>query len=176
MTDEVHDFSDDPEFNPTEPIEKDHRGSVMGELESWERIIDGLKMAADASRHMARFRFPDKWNTLAQYLDSIRKAVIRDGGFDRPADATDSAQQFGGDGMAWTMASRRIADGLKMAASGADQIALCQRSDLRWVNYAQRLRTLRDTAHKLAMKTSQRVTDQGWRNTGSGLVVPSRLH
>ena len=173
MTDDIE---TDPEFNPIEPIEKDHRGSIMREMESWERIIDGLKMAADGCRHMARFRFADKWNNFAQYLDSLRKAVIRDGGFDRPADATDSVQQFGGEGIPWTLASHRIADGLKMAAIGADQIAVCQRSDARWVTYASKFRLLRDTAHKLAMMTSRRVTDQGWRNTGTGLVVPARLH
>lgn len=176
MTDELIDFDPDPEFDVAEPIEKEKRGTEMRELESWERVIDGLKMAADGARHMARFRFPDKWNTFASYLDSLRKAVIKDGGFDRPADATDSVQQFGGDGLSWAEAGRRIAEGIKMAASGADQIANCQRLDMRWVIYASKFRTLADAGNKLAMLSSPLRTDQGWRNNRSGILVPARLH
>lgn len=176
MTDEFTDFDPDPEFDVAEPIEKEKRGTVMRELESWERVIDGLKMAADGARHMARYVFPDKWNTLASYLDSIKKAVIRDGGFDRPADATVSVQQFGGDGMPMVMACSRVFNGLKMAAAGADQIANCQRLDMRWVLYASKFRTLADVEQKLAIKSMQRVTDYGWQNKTTGLIVPSRLH
>jgi hypothetical protein len=176
MSEEFTNFDPDPEFDVSEPIEKEKRGSVMLELESWERVIDGMKMAADGARHMARYGLADKWNHFASYLDQIRRAVIRDGGFDRPADAKDSVIQYGGEGIPMVAACRRIAEGLKMAAAGADQIANCQRLDMRWVIYAQRFRTLADIEHKLAMKTSQMVTEQGWRNNRTGILIPERLH
>lgn len=177
MTDDLPpEAFDDPEFDVTEPIEKDKRGSLMRELESWERVIDGLKMAADGARHMARYGKPDQCNTFASYLDSIRKAVIKDGGFDRPGDGKDSVVQYGGEGIPLPEACRRVAAGLKMAAAGADQIAQCQRLDVRWVLYAQKFRTLADVEAKLARQITQRVTDHGFRNTKTGLVVPTRLH
>lgn len=175
MTD---DLTDDPEFNPIEPVEKEsgHRGSLMREPESWERLIDGLKMAADGARHMARHASPDSWNNLARYLDAVRKAVIQDGGIDRPSDATESTQQFGGEGQSFSQAQSRIGQGLRMAAAGAEQIGQCQRMDLRWLRYAGQLRKLRDDAHKLAMQGSVLSTDHGWRNKYSGLIIPTRLH
>lgn len=174
MTEEIPTPDDFDE--PSEPIEKDKRGTVMAELESWERIIEGLKMAADGARHMARYGKRDECNRFASYLDQLRRAVIRDGGFDRPADATASVVQFGGEGIPLPQACRRVAEGLKMSAAGADQIAQCQRLDMRWVLYAQRFRTLADIEAKLARQITQRVTDHGFRNTKTGLLVPSRLH
>lgn len=172
MTDEIIDDIDEP----IEDIEVERRGSLMRELESWERIIDGLKMGAEGARHMARFRHADDWNRLASFFDSIRKAVIKDGGFDRSADATDSTQKFGGEGLSWSQAQRRIADGMKMAAAGAEQIAICQRNDIRWVRYASQFRTFADMGHKLAMQSSPLLTEKGWRDMRSGLLVPSRLN
>ena len=179
MTDNATEFeqADDPEFAVSEPIEQgDHRGSVMRELESWERIVDGMKMAADGARHVARHRSPDMWNKLALFLDTLRKAVITDGGFDRPEDAKETSAQWGGEGLSFTLAHRRLMDGLKMAAAGAEQIAQCQRMDLRWMRYAMQIRTMRDQAHKLALSGSPLVTEAGWRSLQSGLVVPARLH
>lgn len=169
------DISTDPEFNPIEPVEAEsgHRGSIMREMESWERLIDGLKMAAEGARHMARRQTPDKWNRLAGYLDSVRKAVIRDGGFDRPTDATESIQQFGGEGLTFSQSQGRIGQGLRMAAAGAEQIAQCQRMDMRWLRYAAQLRKLRDDAHKLAIRGSALSTE--WATNGrTGLLT--RLH
>lgn len=174
MTEEL--LANDPEFEVSEPIEKDKRGTVMAELESWERVIDGLKMASDGARHMARYGKSDECNRFAAYLDQLRRAVIRDGGFDRPSDATASVVQFGGEGIPLPEACRRVVEGLKMAAAGADQIAQCQRLDMRWVLYAQKFRTLADVESKLARQITQRVTDHGFRNTKTGLIIPTRLH
>lgn len=177
MTDEPI-VDEDPEFNPIESVEAEsgHRGTIMRELESYERLIDGLKMASDGARHMARHQAPDSWNKLASFLDSVRKAVIRDGGFDRPADGVESTLQVGSSGQSFTEAQSRIGSGLRMASAGAEQIAQCQRMDLRWLRYATQLRKLRDDAHKLAMQESVLSTDHGWRNHHTGLILPMRLH
>lgn len=144
----------DPEFTPTESIEQDHRGSVMREFESYERIIEGLKKASDGARQMARWKHPDLWNALAQFLDQLRRAVVQTSGFDRPEDGRDSKQAWGGEGLTWSDANTRILTGLKDASAGARQIALGQRLDLRWTRYANSFDTMRDKAHDMALACS----------------------
>ena len=164
------------EAEPVGPIVVDRRGSLMTELESWERVIDGLKLAADGARHIARHRQPDNWNKLAAFLDQLRKAVIKDGGFDRPQDATESKARTGGEALRFTDAHRRMMDGLKRAAAGARQISLGQRMDLRWTRYAEQFDVLRDKAHSLALSASPLVSDVGWRSRQSGLLVRQKLN
>lgn len=177
MTEELPAESfDDPDFNPSEPIEKEKRGTLMRELESWECVIDGLKMASDGCRHIARRYNPDRWNRFAMWLDAVRKAMIRDGGYDQASSRNDSVEQFGGEGIPLIEAQSRVRNGLKKAASGCDQIAHCQRLDFRWLRYAQQLRAFDDNVRRAAMKDSQLATEHGWRNNKTGLLVPARLH
>ena len=157
--------ADTAEFDPaapvTEAVEQDHRGTVMREFESYERIVEGLKIASDGARNMARFKNPDLWNKLAGFLDQLRKAMVKEAGFDRPEDARESQQAFGGN-MSWTTASSRVANGLKDAAGGARQIALGQRMDLRWTQYANRLDEMRDKAHEMALASSPLAVAAKW--------------
>ena len=158
--------ADTAEFDPaapvTEAVEQDHRGSVMREFESYERIVEGLKRASDGARHMARWRSPGLWNALAQFLDQLRRAVVQEAGFDRPQDRKDSVQQFGGDGLTWSDANSRLLTGLRDAESGASQIALGQRMDLRWTRYANQFRSMRDKAHDMALLASPRKVASQW--------------
>lgn len=157
----------DPEAPIAEEVAQEKRGTVMREFESYERIIEGLKLAADGARHIARRRAPDLWNRAAQLFDSLRKAVIKDAGYDRPQDRTDSHEQWGGEGMSFTTAHSRMMDGLRMAVVGAEQIANCQRLDLRWLRYASQIRAMRDKAHQMALAGSPlRVTPQWGGATG----------
>ncbi len=164
----------DPEFTPIENVERDKRGSPMSELESWERVIEGLKLASDGARHMTRHRDRDTWNRLAIYFDSLRKAVIKDGGFDRPSDAALSTEKWGGTGISYSDALGRVMTGLRGASAGAKQISLGQRMDLRWTQYAEQFERLRDKCREIAIQQSPLRTDAGWRT--SGLVVPARMH
>jgi hypothetical protein len=170
------DFDSDPEFAPTEAVEQDKRGIAMSELESWERVIEGLKQAADGARQAARHRHPDLWNQLAEFLDTLRRAVIRDGGFDRPNDSKVTVTQWGGDGMSWGEASRRINEGLKGAAAGARQISLGQRMELKWTAYANAFDTIKKKAHHMAIAGSPLVVESGWTQQASGLLLPGRVH
>ena len=150
--------ADTAEFDPaapvTEAVEQDHRGTMMREFESYERIVEGLKIASDGARHMARWKNPDLWNTVAGLLDQLRRAVVKEAGFDRPADSRDSQQVFGGDGITWSDANTRLQSGLKDASAGARQIAVAQRMDLRWQRYANQFDTLRTNATKWAIRAS----------------------
>jgi hypothetical protein len=151
----------DPQVPVTESIEQDHRGSVMAEFESYERIVEGLKKASDGARNMARFKNPDLWNALAAFLDQLRRAVVQEAGFDRPQDKRESQQVFGGD-MSWSDANSRILTGLKDAGAGARQIALGQRMDLRWTRYANQFDAMRDKAHDMAIACSPLKVAAGW--------------
>jgi hypothetical protein len=103
---------------------------------------------------MARWKSPDLWNALAAFLDQLRRAVVKESGFDRPGDARDSQQVFGGEGLTWSDANSRLSGGLKDAAAGARQIALGQRMDLRWTRYANKFDSMRDKAHAMALAAS----------------------
>ncbi len=153
----------DPNAPVTEDVAQDKRGTLMREFESYERIIEGMKKAADGARHMARFTNPDLWNQLAAFLDQVRRAIIREAGFDRPQDAKDSVQQFGGEGLTWSEAQARITTGLKEAEAGARQIALGQRMDLKWTRYATQIDRMRDKAHQMALNASPLRVASHWR-------------
>ena len=165
------DFGDDTaEFDPaasvTEEVQQDHRGSIMREFESYERIVEGLKLASDGARNMVQFaRDQDKkdaWNKSASFFDQIRRAIVQDSGYNRLVDTQDSKQVFGGEGMTWSTANSRILTGLKDAEAGASQIALGQRLDLRWTRYSNLLRSLRDKAGQLAIQWSPLHVDSQW--------------
>ena len=152
----------DPDAPVTEAVEQDHRGSVMREFESYERIIEGLKTASDGFRNMARFSNPDKWNKLADFSDQVRRAMLQLSGFDRPEDAKPSAQLFGGVGISRSAALSRIRTGLDGAAAGSRQIAQAQRMDLRWQMRANHIDSLRKTATAMAKQEVQRQVASQW--------------
>lgn len=151
------------EFTPAENIEQDHRGSVMFEYESYERVVEGLKLASDGMRNMARFRDADLWNALAEFHDSLRKAIVQLAGLDRGADAKETITQWGGGGISRTEAMTRITKGLKDAAAGANQIAQVQRKDPRWLRYANQFDSMRDKAQRLALAGSPLLVASGFQ-------------
>lgn len=158
--------TDTAEFDPaapvTEAVEQDHRGTVMLEKESYERIIEGMKVASDGARHMARYANPEHWNKYADFLDQVRRAMVQLAGFDRPEDARVSLQLFGGEGISRTEAMSRIRTGLDGAAAGARQIAQAQRMDLRWQLRANHIDNLRHKAHEMALASSPLRVDARW--------------
>jgi hypothetical protein len=147
---------------PAEEVSQDHRGTVMVEFESYERIVEGLKRASDGARNMARWSDPDLWNTIAGFFDQLRRAIVQLSGYNRLQDAKDSAQAFGGEGLSRSDAQSRILTGLRDAEGGASQIAQAQRMDLRWHYYATQFRSLRDKANKLAVKGSVLAVASQW--------------
>jgi hypothetical protein len=152
----------DPDAPVTEAVEQDHRGTVMVEFESYERIIEGMKLASDGARNMARFSNPEKWNKFADFTDQVRRAMIQLAGFDRPQDAKPSNQLFGGEGISRTEALSRIRTGLDGAAAGARQIAQAQRMDLRWQIRANHIDKLRGTATEMAKAETMRKLAAHW--------------
>ena len=153
------------EFTPAENIEQDHRGSVMLEYESYERVVEGLKLAADGMRNMARFSDADLWNAIAEFVDSVRKAIVRLAGLGPGADTRETVTQWGGSGISRTEALSRITRGLKDSAAGANQVALVQRKDGRWLRYANQIERMRERAQQLALSGSPLVVDSRFQRT-----------
>jgi hypothetical protein len=135
---------------PTEPVVVDKRGTLMVERESYERVIEGLKMASDGAHHLTQSRQDTKWRTLAQVFDKIRAAVAKLGGMGTEGTDTKAvAEQWNAQHMGVHAAYDRVYRGLDMACKGARQIATCHRGDLRWSKYAQMIEGLRDQCGRL---------------------------
>lgn len=152
----------DPNAPVTEAVEQDHRGSLMKEFESYERIVEGLKKASDGARHVATHASPDLWNKLAELMDLYRRNVVRESGFGRMEDGRASLAVFGGDTLNPTEAKTRIATGLRDAEAGANQIAICQRMNGRWLTYANHFNKIARSVREIALRQSRNAVMAQW--------------
>jgi hypothetical protein len=113
------------------------RGTRMQERESYERVVEGLKIAADAAMHRAPHEpeLTAVWRQLAANLDQVRRIAVQHAGIgllarERPTEI------IRGDPMAWRASRDRFEDGLRQAAGGMRQLAVCFRGDVRWSQMA----------------------------------------
>jgi hypothetical protein len=115
-------------------------GTRMIEKESYERVIEGLKMSADACMHLAKQEpeHGETWKSIGQLLDQIRlQATSLAGlGLTMRQLETEGAR---GNPYAWKHARKRFLDGLKQATGGMRQLSTCFRGDFRWSIMAQQL-------------------------------------
>ena len=135
-------------------------GIRMLEIDSYQRIIEGLKGASDGCRHLAQWQNHASWDAFAGMLDKIRSGMVNVAGIGKPSDS-DATKPFRG----MTTVSRldayvRIYDGIHAAAAACRQMASGHRGDLRWSIYAEQLEQLRDSASKMvrAQKSMANVT------------------
>ncbi len=115
-------------------------GTRMIEKESYERVIEGLKMSADACMHLAK-QEPEngeKWRAIGQLLDKVRLEAARLAGVDLVMKQLET-EGMRGNPYTWRRARQRFLDGLKQATGGMRQLATCFRGDLRWSMMAQEL-------------------------------------
>src|SRR5882672_5004442 len=124
------------------------QGSLMSERQSYERVIEGLKIAADACMHLSKREItPEATNSrrhLALLLDQCRRICVQHAGIDdvirvRP---TEEAR---GEPLRWREARDRLLEGLRQASGGARQLATCFRIDLMWSNTARQLESLEES-------------------------------
>lgn len=135
---------------PTEPVEVDKRGTLMVERESYERVIEGLKMASDGAHHLAQSRQDTGWGVRAGIFDRVRAALAKLGGMGTEGvDAKPSEEKWNAAHMGVHAAYDRVYKGLDMASKGARQVAACHRGDLRWSKIAGTLDNLRDDCSRL---------------------------
>lgn len=124
-------------------------GTHMIEKESYERIIDGLKIAAEGAAHVSahELRIKDtisclKYAGIARRLDQVRLLAVELAGIDETAMTQKETVEVRGEPMRFLRAKHRLRDGLKQATGGFRQFATCHRGDLRWSKLAFSLEEL----------------------------------
>lgn len=121
------------------------QGTRMIEIESYERVIEGLKIASDACMHLAKRELTqegvDNRRRLARMLDQCRRMCIQRAGIEDVIRSSPT-QEMRGEPLPFKEARNRLLDGLAQAAGGARQIATCFRIDLTWASVAQQLEKL----------------------------------
>jgi hypothetical protein len=112
----------------------------MIEKESYERVIEGLKMSADACMHLAKQEPQDgeKWKAIGQLLDTVRLEAAKLASVDLVMKQSET-QGARGNPYAWKRARQRFLDGIRQATGGMRQLATCFRGDIRWSILAQGL-------------------------------------
>ena len=125
----------------------DRRGSVMNEIQSYERVVEGGKMAADGCRNLSAWFPGEDWGNLAIVIDKIRLGCVKLAGLNRSADETILEKH--GRAMSRNDSYSRVYNGLQMMAAGCFQIATGHRGDVRWSKIAFMVYNLRDSAGKL---------------------------
>ena len=119
------------------------QGSLMNERQSYERIIEGLKIAADAAAHLRAIEdeSAQQWTLMSQRLDQARRICVQYAGLGLVIKEKQTAAVHGRH-MGWRQARERFRDGLVQAAGGCRQIATCHRGDLWFSQMATSLETL----------------------------------
>lgn len=112
----------------------------MIEKESFERVVEGLKMSADACMHLAKQepQDGDKWKAIGQLLDKVRIEASKLAGLDLVMKQLET-QGARGNPYTWKRARQRFLDGIRQATGGMRQLATCFRGDIRWSILAQGL-------------------------------------
>lgn len=150
-------FDDDEQPSPekTEVIGPD-KSIRMLEVDSYDRLLHGLRTAAESARHIAT-RGDDRWTTLANVLDKARGAMVHEAGIYRAGDNEPTRPPRNLDGsQAVGPAYHRVYRGLEEASQACRQIATGHRMDLQWTKWASQLEDLRDKASVTIRTRSQR--------------------
>ena len=141
-------FSDEPKQRIIVDANGDpeRQGTLMIERQSYERLIEGLKIAADAAMHMAcRAATEAEANSrvrLALHLDKCRLICVEHAGVEDRIGQRQTEVVRGREPMRWREARERLLFGLNQASGGARQLATCFRIDLTWSRTAFMLETL----------------------------------
>lgn len=180
MTDELQPTIDGKPLDTPDPnkgIELDkngdpiRQGSLMNERQSYERVIEGLKIASDAAMHMASHEPGNHrhWNIISNNLDQVRRACVQQAGLGLVM-REKSTEAVRGDPMAWKNARLRLREGLVQAAGGMRQLATCFRGDLWWSVSATEIEKL-----ELKLRSPKRQRTLPGLGHG-GLILPPGYH
>jgi hypothetical protein len=143
--DETHGVMVDPDNNLVQrgrdgdPL-PDPRATAMIERESYERVIEGLKMCAEACMHLACHTIKNRksWRDTGAIFDRMRVAACDLAGIDLTMRQRETAE-VRGDPYQWRKARDRFLDGIDQAIGGMRQLGACFRGDYRWSLMAQHL-------------------------------------
>src|ERR1700761_9256280 len=153
MTDEILDMDGAPAAAPEQLIETDangdpiRQGSLMDERQSYERVIEGLKMVSDACAHLIRHEplKAEYWRGFMTRMDQARRICVQYAGLGLGIRQNETPE-LRGDPLPWRECRLRFLQGVEQAAGGCRQLATCHRGDLWWSTMAG---TLDDLARKL---------------------------
>lgn len=140
----------------------DPEATTMIERESYERVIEGIKSAADAAAHLALTEPENSgiWGGMARRLDTVRRIAVRTAGIEDNLNQKETAR-VRAKPMAWKVARERFREGLKQAEGGMRQLGVCHRGDIAWLKMAD---VIADMERKLAGAAKF--------NTRSSLILP----
>lgn len=142
------------------------QGSLMNERQSYERVVEGLKIASDAAMHLTKLeaRNGKQWRFIGGNLDQVRRACVQHAGLGLTMKERQT-EEVRGDPMRYRIARDRFREGLMQAAGGMRQLATCHRSDFWWAKCADELEKL-----ELNIRNPKRQRLVG--PTGSPLILP----
>jgi hypothetical protein len=144
---------------------RDPRMVAMTERESYERVIEGLKMAADAAEHLARNE-PENhgiWRRLASNLDQCRRISVQIAGLGLTIKERQTEEPRGSSSMPWRPARDRFREGCRQAAGGMRQLAICFRNDFAWSKMAKMLESMQAKMTAAAKKKTASLILPEWR-------------
>jgi hypothetical protein len=141
--------SGDPKLSP--------EATRMIERESYERLIEGLRMSADAAQHMAARESESKgaWRALSHKLDQCRRIAVQEAGLGLVLREQETKAKDGGNVMPFKDARMRFREGLQQAAGGARQLAVCFRMDVKWSRIAMQIEQMEDSLNKSTLIGNQ---------------------
>ncbi len=153
----------------------DPKSVAMIEYESYERVIEGLKIAADAAKHLARREQHRRsmWIVMAGKLDQVRRIAVQHAGIGLVLKEKETGDVHG-EGLNWSDARQRFRYGLKQAEGGCRQLGVVYRGELIWVRMASQLRDLHDKVREAPTGPSGYVMgDKIVAARKSGLILPN---
>ena len=161
-----------PPIDPEKGIERGAdgdplpQGTRMIERDSYDRVIEGLRIASDAAMHLVKAEMANatQWRGLATKLDQCRKICVQHAGLGLVMKEKETVD-VRGDPMNWRWARDRFRYGIKQASGGCLQLAVCFRSDLWWSKMSAQLESLEQ---KLRPRPISQVRPK--------LIMPETLH
>lgn len=157
------------EDDPNKGIELDangdpvRQGSLMNEKQSYERVIEGLKIASDAAAHLAKAEGPNgqQWRGIAGKLDQCRRICVQKAGLGLTMREKETGE-VRGEAMRYRLGRERFREGLVQAAGGMRQLATCHRGDIYWSITASEIEKL-ETNVRTPKRRSSLLLPPGFR-------------
>lgn len=141
-------------------------GTRMTERESYERVIEGLKIMADAAAHLSFHEDEnrEKWLGVMLRLDMCRRIAVQKAGIEDPIRQKET-ERVRRNPIPWRDARDRFRGGGKQAAGGMRQLATCFRIDFTWTQMAT-----------LVEGMAKSVTMRAANTTRTKLILPNGYH
>lgn len=143
------------------------QGSLMNERQSYERVIEGLKIASDACAHLIAHEPINaiQWREYLTRFDKARLICVQHAGLGLSMKEKETGE-VRGDPLPWRKCRARFLEGIEQAAGGCRQLATCHRGDLWWTQMAE---TLEQMARKI-----QAARQQAVKAARRSLILPPR--